>query len=272
LEELLKLDEICKKVRRDIILQIGMLGVGHAGGSLSVVELLVVLYKKYMRVDPKNPKKAGRDRLFVSKGHSGPAVYAVLCDMGFFDHSWLETLNKPGTRLPSHCDMNLTPGIDMTTGSLGQGLSCAIGACLGSRLNEDHAKIYSILGDGELQEGQIWEAAMFASHQKLSNLMVFIDYNKAQIDGLVSDVCGIEPLALKWRAFGWDVLEVRDGNSCSEIDATISGAIKSEKPCAVILNTIKGFGVSFVEELEVENHSMYITNEQMKEAVKELGF
>ena len=169
----MNLKEFCLQIRKDIIQEIGTFGVGHIGGSLSIVEILAVLYKNYMNFDPKNPKKEGRDRLIVSKGHAGPAADAVLANLGFFDKSWLLTLNKPGTNLPSHCDMNKTPGIDMTTGSLGQGCSCAVGIALGSKLKNDNAKIYTIIGDGESQEGQIWEASMFASHNKLDNLIAF---------------------------------------------------------------------------------------------------
>jgi transketolase len=264
-------EKICRIIRKDIIIQIGTFGVGHLGGSLSIVELLAVLYLKYMNIDPKNPNKSGRDRLVVSKGHGGPAVYAMLCYMGFFSRDWLKTLNIFGTNLPSHCDMHKTPGIDMTTGSLGQGLSCAAGMAIGSRLKKDNAKIYAILGDGELQEGQIWEAAMFAAHQKIDNLIAFTDYNKMQIDGFVSDVCSLEPLADKWRAFGWNVIEVKNGNSCTEIDFAIRKAHETKKkPCAVILNTTKGKGISFAEKAGIDNHSLHLTAEQMNEILKEI--
>ena len=159
----------CNEIRRLILKTIGTLGVGHIGGSLSIVELLVVLYEKHMKIDPKNPKMLGRDRLVVSKGHSGPAVYSILCSKGYFSKDWLLTLNQPGTNLPSHCDMNKTPGIDMTTGSLGQGFSCAMGIAKASKIKNDGATIYTIIGDGETQEAQIWEAAMFAAQHKLSN-------------------------------------------------------------------------------------------------------
>jgi len=266
----LNLSEVCKSIRRDIIFQIGTFGIGHIGGSLSVVEMLVVLYKNHMKIDISNPKKSGRDRLIVSKGHAGPAVYSVLSHMGFFDKKWLSTLNQPGTNLPSHCDMKKTPGIDMTTGSLGQGLSCAVGAAIGSKIKSDNAKIYSILGDGELQEGQIWEAAMFSSHQKLDNLIALIDYNRAQIDGTTDEICSVEPLIDKWLAFGWDVLNVKNGNSCSEIDIAINEAKNKSNPCAIIARTIKGFGVSFAEKAGTNNHSMKVSENLMKEAFKEL--
>ncbi|MBO6126499.1 MAG: transketolase [Clostridia bacterium] len=267
----MNLKEFCLQVRRDIVQEIGTFGVGHIGGSFSIVEILAVLYKNYMNFDPKNPKKESRDRLIVSKGHSGPAVYAVLANLGFFDKSWLLNLNKPGTNLPSHCDMNKTPGIDMTTGSLGQGFSCAVGIALGSKLKNDKAKIYTIIGDGESQEGQIWEATMFASHNKLDNLIAFLDYNGAQIDGKTNEVCSIEPVAEKWKAFGWHVIEVKNGNSCEEINDALKIAqnIKN-KPCIIIAKTVKGYGVSFIEKAGVDNHSMNISKEQLELALEEL--
>lgn len=261
----------CNEIRKSILTEIGTLGVGHIGGSLSMVELLTVLYYKHMNVDPTNPKKEGRDRLIVSKGHSGPAVYAVLADKGYFPKEWLLTLNKPGTSLPSHCDMNRTPGIDMTTGSLGQGFSCAVGVAVASKIRNDGATIYSVIGDGESQEGQIWEAAMFAAHKKLDNLIAFTDYNKLQLDGTIEEVCSIEPLADKWEAFGWEVISVQNGNDCAEIDEAISKAKNSCKPVMIILNTIKGFGVSFAEKAGVSNHSMPVTKEMFEEGMKELA-
>lgn len=260
----------CTEVRENILTEVGELGVGHLGGSLSMVELLVTLYYKHMNVDPKNPQKMGRDRLIVSKGHSGPAVYAVLAEKGYFPKEWLLTLNKPGTNLPSHCDMNRTPGIDMTTGSLGQGFSCAVGIALASKLKKDGANIYTIIGDGESQEGQIWEAAMFASHHKLDNLIAFTDYNKLQLDDSIENICSIEPLADKWKAFGWDVMEVFEGNKCDEIDKAILEAKKSKKPVMIILHTVKGCGVDFAEKAGISNHSMTVSKEMFEKGMKEL--
>lgn len=261
----------CVEVRKALLKTIGTLGVGHIGGSLSIVELLVVLYEKHMKVDPQNPKMEGRDRLIVSKGHSGPAVYATLCTEGFFDESWLLTLNQPGTNLPSHCDMNKTPGVDMTTGSLGQGFSCAMGIAKASKIRKDGATIYTIVGDGESQEGQIWEAAMFAAQQKLDNVIAFTDYNKMQIDGTVDEICGLDPLDDKWRAFGWNVIVVEDGNDVNQIDDAINCAKHSSKPSMIILNTVKGKGISFVEKAGVANHSMPISKEEMEAGLAELG-
>lgn len=259
------------EIRKSTLNTIGNLGVGHIGGSLSIIELLVVLYEKHMNIDPKNPKMEGRDRLVVSKGHSGPAVYAMLSDKGYFDKDWLLTLNKPGTNLPSHCDMNKTPGIDMTTGSLGQGFSCAMGIAKASKIRKDNATIYTIIGDGETQEGQIWEAAMFAAHQKLDNVIAFTDYNKFQLDGKIEDICNIAPLDEKWKAFGWNTIVVDDGNDCEKIDKAIIEAKKSDKPSMIILNTVKGKGVRFAEEAGASNHSMPISAELLKEALEELG-
>ena len=266
-----ELEKKCIEIRKSVLNTIGTLGVGHIGGCLSIVDLLVVLYEKHMNIDPKNPNMEGRDRLIVSKGHSGPAVYAVLADKGYFDKSWLLTLNQSGTNLPSHCDMNRTPGIDMTTGSLGQGFSCAMGIAKASKIRKDNATIYTIIGDGESQEGQIWEAAMFAAHQKLDNVIAFTDYNKLQLDGKVEDICGIEPLDKKWEAFGWNVINVEDGNNCEQIDNAITLAKKADKPSMIILNTIKGKGISFAEKAGVNNHSMPISKELMEEGLKELG-
>ncbi len=249
---------------------IGTLGVGHIGGSLSIVDLLVVLYEKYMNIDPKNPSKEGRDRLIVSKGHSGPAVYAMLAYKGYFDKSWLLTLNQSGTNLPSHCDMNRTPGIDMTTGSLGQGFSCAVGIALASKIRKDGATIYTIIGDGESQEGQIWEAAMFGAQQKLNNVIAFTDYNNMQIDGNVSDICDLPNLGDRWRSFGWNTIEVENGHDLEAIDTAIAQAKKADKPSMIILKTIKGKGVQFIEKMGFANHSIPMTKEQMEAAIAEI--
>jgi transketolase len=250
--------------------ELGTLGVGHVGGCLSVVECLVVLYHKVMNINPEDPKMEGRDRLVLSKGHAGPALYAVLADKGFFPKEWLHTLNKPETRLPSHCDMIRTPGIDMTAGSLGQGISCAVGIAKASKIKKDHAYVYAIVGDGESQEGEVWEAAMSAAHFKLNNLIAFTDKNKLQIDGTVEEIMGIECLESKWKAFGWNVYSV-DGHKVEEIFNAIEMAkLQKDAPSMIILNTIKGKGVSFVEAAGAKNHNMPITKEQTIQALKEL--
>ncbi|MEG1609332.1 MAG: 1-deoxy-D-xylulose-5-phosphate synthase N-terminal domain-containing protein, partial [Clostridia bacterium] len=192
-------------------------------------------------------------------------------EKGFFDESWLMTLNRLGTKLPSHCDMNLTPGIDMTTGSLGQGFSCAVGVALGSKLRGDNATIYSIIGDGESQEGQIWEAAMFAGKEKLNNFIAFTDYNKMQIDGNVDEVCDIAPLDKKWEAFNFNTIVVKDGHDMAEISQAIDAAKQcKDKPSMIILNTIKGKGVSFIEQMKSANHNTKISAEQLAVALAEI--
>lgn len=262
--------EKCRQIRYLTIDEIAELGVGHVGGSMSIVDTLVVLYYKHMNVDPQNPKMEGRDRFVLSKGHAGPALYAVLADKGYFPKETLYTLNKPGTILPSHADMNLTPGVDMTAGSLGQGFSCAVGIAIGSQLKKDGAKIYTIIGDGESQEGQIWEAAMYAAHKKLGNLIAFTDYNKMQLDGEITEINGLEPLDDKWSSFGWNVISI-DGHDVNQIDAAIEHAKTSiDKPTMILLNTLKGKGVSFIEETWRNNHNVNLSPEQRKQALEEL--
>ena len=267
------LKKIALDVRCDVLRCIGNLGVGHIGGCLSVVELLTVLYFEEMHIDPNEPKMAGRDRFICSKGHAGPAVYATLSNRGYFDKKELLTLNRGGTNLPSHCDMNRTVGIDMTTGSLGQGFSCAVGVALGSKLEHDGATIYTLIGDGESQEGQIWEAAMFAASKQLDNLIAFTDYNKLQIDGTVEEVNGIAPLDEKWRAFGWNVIDVEDGNDIDEVSAAVKHAKLGrggKKPTMVILNTKKGCGVKWIEDLGTANHNTNVSMEQAQAAIREI--
>lgn len=263
--------ERSKQLRRLMLTSIHSIGVGHIGGCLSLTELLTVLYfGKVMKIDPKNPKMEGRDRLVVSKGHAGPAVYAALAAKGFFPEDWLKTLNKLGTNLPSHCDMNRTPGVDMTTGSLGQGFSCAVGVAIGSKIRKDRATIFVIIGDGESQEGQIWEAAMLAAHKKLNNLIAFTDYNKLQIDGPVCDINSLGDIEAKWSAFGWNVNRI-DGHDCGAILRAIESAKKEiERPSMIILDTVKGKGVSFVEAAGAGNHNMPFDDDQYFVAMAEL--
>lgn len=268
-----ELKRVCRDIRCDIMTCIGHLGVGHVGGCLSLVELLAVLYFGEMNIDPADPKKKGRDRLVCSKGHAGPAVYATLANRGYFGKEELLTLNQGGTHLPSHCDMNLTVGIDMTTGSLGQGFSCAVGAALGAKLEKDGARIFTIIGDGESQEGQIWEAAMFAAAKKLDNLIGFTDYNKLQIDDTVAKVNDIAPLAEKWRAFGWNVLEVTNGNDADAVRQAVRTAKEnrgSGRPTMVILHTVKGCGVSFIEAMGAANHNTNLSEEDARRAIAEI--
>lgn len=265
-----RLNGIAKEIRRGTVRTIGGIGVGHIGGSLSIAELLAVLYFEKMNVDPKNPQKFDRDRLVLSKGHAGPALYATLAEKGFFDKSWLDTLNQPKTNLPSHCDMLKTPGIDMTAGSLGQGFSCAVGMAIGAKIRKTKSYVYSIVGDGECQEGQIWEAAMYAAQKKLDNLIGFVDSNKMQISGLLSDVNAVEPLIDKWQAFGFYTQEV-EGHDVEAISKAIDNAKANKgKPSMIIIDTTKGKGVSFIEAKGYANHSMSITQDDVKKALEEL--
>ena len=267
------LKEICKDIRCDIVTSIGHVGVGHIGGSLSIVELLAVLYFEEMNIDPQNPSMPGRDRFICSKGHAGPALYAALANRGYFDREKLLTLNDDGSDLPSHCDMHHTVGVDMTTGSLGQGFSCALGAALGSKLAEDGATIYTLIGDGESQEGQVWEAAMFAAAKKLDNLIAFTDYNGYQIDDAVENICDLAPLGDKWAAFGWNVIDVEDGNDVEQVSAAVKHAklgIGSGRPTMVILHTLKGCGVQWIADLKGGSHSTNLNAEQVKAAIAEI--
>ena len=269
--EVLLLEKKCRRIRYLIMDAIGKLGIGHIGGCLSVVEALVVLYYKEMNINPDNPDMEGRDRFIMSKGHAGPAVYAVLADKGYFDVCELDTLNKPETKLPSHCDMLRTTGIDMTAGSLGQGISCAVGMAKGSKIKKDNAHIYFIVGDGESQEGEVWEAAMLASHLKLNNLIGFTDYNRLQIDGTIREINSLHPLDEKWKAFGWNVLIAEDGHDVEEIYSLVEEAKEClDKPTMIILNTVKGKGVSFVEAAGAGNHNMPISQQQWLQALSEL--
>lgn len=265
------LEERSKQIRRLMLTSIHSIGVGHVGGCLSIADLLSVLYfGDIMKVDPKNPAMNGRDRLVVSKGHAGPAVYAALAAKGFFPEEQLVTLNKLGTSLPSHCDMNKTPGIDMTTGSLGQGFSCAVGVAIGSKIKGDGATIYTVIGDGESQEGQIWEAAMLAAHKKLDNLIAFTDWNKYQIDGSVEEVNSLGDLKAKWQSFGWNVYRI-DGHNHEAIKSAIFLAKQTcGKPTMILLDTIKGKGVSFVEAAGAGNHNMQFDDSAFEKAMAEL--
>ncbi len=257
------------ELRKNIIRTIGSIGSGHIGGSMSIVEALVLLYYKWMDIDASNPQKEDRDKLVCSKGHAGPAVYSILAMKGYFDKKLLLTLNGNGTSLPSHCDMNKTPGIDFTAGSLGQGLSAAVGLALANKIDEVDKYVYAIIGDGESDEGQIWEAGMFAAHYKLSNLVAFTDYNKMQIDGYCDDVLSLGDVETKWKGFGWNTIVV-DGHNFDELDAAIENAHnESERPTMVIMNTIKGKGF-YLKEGTPACHSVAFTPEEAEEAIKKL--
>ena len=263
------MQDYAKNIRKLTLKCIASKGSGHIGGSLSIVDVLTVLYHKHMRYDVNNPKKDDRDRLVVSKGHAGPAVYATLASVGFFPEEMLYTLNKFGTNLPSHCDMNKTPGVDMTTGSLGQGLSCAVGISLGAKLKGQDTYTYCIIGDGESQEGQVYEAMMYASQKKLDNLIVFLDNNHMQIDDTTDNINSLGDFYNKSISFGFDTYSI-DGHNLDEIDQTIAKAkTVKNKPHMIILNTIKGKGVSFMEN-QVGWHGVAPNDEQYRQAMAEL--
>lgn len=248
-----KLELFRDEIRLKTLKELHHLGFGHYGGSLSIVEVLAVLYGGVMKVDPANPKWEERDYFILSKGHGGPGLYAALAAKGYFPEEVLYTLNQNGTKLPSHPDKNLTPGVDMTTGSLGQGISAAVGVALSHKLSGKDNYTYCIVGDGELNEGQCWEAFQFAAHHKLNRLFVFVDDNKKQLDGLTKDI--IDPLdfAEKFSAFGFYAMKV-DGGSLREIyEAIEQGKAQGDQPVAIILDTVKGQGVPYLEE-KADNH------------------
>ena len=263
------LKAIAKDIRCDVLTCIGHLGVGHIGGCLSVVDLLTVLYFEQMRIDPKNPKMEGRDRFVCSKGHAGPAVYATLALKGFFPYEELKTLNRGGTRLPSHCDRNKTPGVDVTTGSLGQGTSQAAGLALGNKLKGRSSRVFLIVGDGEMDEGQCWESFLFASAKKLGNLAVLIDWNKRQLDGYLDEVLPMGDFVAKMEAFGFDTVKVDGGDVNAIADALERTRKGGDKPYAIVLDTVKGHGVTEIEQTAM-NHSMPVTDERFANWTAEL--
>ncbi|HML38109.1 MAG TPA: transketolase [Bacillota bacterium] len=266
------LHEKAREVRKLLIQTIGEFGQGHVGGCLSIVEALTVLYYDQMNIDPRQPKMEGRDRLVLSKGHAGPALYCVLALKGFFPVDWLKTLNRPHTDIPSHCDMNKTPGVDMTAGSLGQGISCAVGIAKAAKIKGSKEYTYVIIGDGESQEGSVWEASMAAAHYKLDHFIAFLDYNKLQIDGTVEEVMGPFNPEAKWQSFGFNTLRI-DGHDVKAIGEAIAAAKQEEngKPSMIIMDTVKGKGISFVEAAGAGNHSMPISKEQVELAIAELS-
>lgn len=251
--EILELKRFAAKIRIATLEEIKSRGFGHLGGSLSICDLLAVLYGKVMRYDPWNPKWPERDKLVSSKGHAGPAIYATLALKGFFPKAELLTLNQPSTNLPSHCDKNKTPGIDCTTGSLGQGTSQAVGMALGDHLKGRSSRTYLIVGDGELNEGQCWEAAMFTAARRVRNLIWIIDDNKKQLDGATEEILPQFDIRAKFEAFGFEALRVK-GNDINGIHHALTLPI-GDKPRAIVLDNVKGLGVKAVEEMEF-NHSV----------------
>lgn len=267
-QELAKLTLLSAKIRRDILEMLEHCGSGHLGGSMSIVELMSVLYGKHLRYDPKNPKWEERDRVVLSKGHAGPAWYSTLAECGFFDREMLMTLNQGGTKLPSHPDRTKTPGVDMTTGSLGQGTSTASGIATALRMKGSDNRVYLIVGDGELNEGQCWEAFQYLANCKLNNCIVIIDWNKRQLDGALEDVINPFDIAEKTRAFGFETVRV-NGQDIEAVDAAVTWAedVKDSAVC-IVLDTVKGAGIPFFETYP-GNHSVKFSDPDCKAAADE---
>lgn len=243
-----ELKKIAHEVRKGIITSIYSAKAGHPGGSLSAADLFVYLYFEELNIDPKNPQMEDRDRFVLSKGHTAPGLYAALAHRGFFPIEDLETLRHVGSYLQGHPDMKCVPGVDMSTGSLGQGLSTAVGMALAAKMDQKDYRVYAMCGDGEIQEGQIWEAAMFAGHRRLDNLVVIVDHNKLQIDGKVEDVCSPYPIDKKFEAFNFHTVTI-DGHDFDQIAAAFQEARQTKgMPTAIIANTVKGKGISYMED------------------------
>ncbi len=257
------------KIRMGIIEGVHSAKSGHPGGSLSIAEILTYLYFKEMNIDPKDPKKADRDRFVLSKGHAAPALYAALAERGYFEKSLLTTLRHIGSILQGHPDMKHIPGVDMSTGSLGQGISAAVGMALSAKHFGNSYRVYAVLGDGEIEEGQVWEAAMFAGNKCLSNLTAFIDYNNLQIDGTIEEVNSAAPIDKKFEAFGWHTVTI-NGNDFDEIESALNMAKTVDKPVAIIAKTVKGKGVSYMENA-VNWHGAAPNDELYEQAMTELN-
>ena len=263
-----ELSKICRQVRRDIINMTANAGSGHPGGSLSAVELMTSVFHNHMRLDPKNPKWEDRDRFVLSKGHSAPCYYAVLASLGFIDRSEYANFRQLHSILQGHPDCKKVPGVDASTGSLGQGCSIAVGMALGAKKLGKDTQVFTLLGDGECQEGQIWEAVLFAAQQRLDNLVVFVDQNLEQLDGPVARVNNLESFAEKFSAFHWNVLEV-DGHDYAQLhDAIQAAKVRNGAPTAIIMHTVKGKGCTFAEGKF--NHHINVSQEQAEEAIAAL--
>lgn len=264
-EEISSLEAFAGKIRKYALFTMAKLGVGHVGGSLSICEILAYLYDKELKnIDPSNPLKEDRDLYIQSKGHAGPALYSALAIKGYFPLEWLNTLNVGGTRLPSHCDKNQTPGIDMSTGSLGQGLSVGCGAAYGARLKKSGQNVYVLIGDGETQEGQNWEAAMFAAQNKLDNLIAITDNNKLQLDDFTDKICSLGDFEAKWKAFGWEVFKA-DGHDFTSIAQAFSKCHEANgKPKMIIMDTVKAKGFPRIEN-STSSHNAQLTLDECKE-------
>jgi len=265
----LSLEKQATKIRMGIIDSVHSAKAGHPGGSLSAADILTYLYFEKMNIDPQNPKMEGRDRFVLSKGHAAPCLYSVLANRGFFSVDELKGLRHTGALLQGHPDMKHVPGVDMSTGSLGQGISAAAGMALSAKYFNENYKVYCICGDGEMEEGQVWEAAMFAAHKNLNNLIVFVDLNHLQIDGSIEEVNSPMPIDQKFKAFNWNVISI-NGHDFDEIEKAVELANQSiDKPTAIIAETVKGKGVSFMEN-KVSWHGSAPNDEQAAVALKEL--
>lgn len=265
-----ELELMAKNIRMDIIRAVHAAGSGHPGGSLSATDIVTALYFREMNIDPANPKMGQRDKFILSKGHAGPVQYAALAEKGFFPKEDLLTLRKLGSKLQGHPDMKKVPGVEMSTGSLGQGFSVSVGMAIANRLDDSQGRIYVLLGDGELQEGIVWEAAMSAAHYGLDNLTAIIDWNGLQIDGKNDDVISVSPVDEKFKSFGWNVICI-DGHNFDEIIGAFNKARNtSGKPTVIVAKTIKGKGVSFMED-NAGWHGKAPSDEEAKKAVEELG-
>ena len=265
-----EMKKIANDIRIDIVKSIHAAGSGHPGGSLSAADILTALYFEVMNIDPDNPEMKERDKFILSKGHANPALYAALAERGFFHKEELMTLRKPGTNLQGHPNMHYVPGVEMSTGSLGQGLSVAVGMALANKMDNNPGRIYTLHGDGEIQEGMIWEAAMAAVHYKLDNLTAIVDWNGLQIDGKNDDVMKVAPIADKFSGFGWNAFEC-DGHDIEDIVIALKQAANiKDRPTVIIAKTVKGKGVSFMEN-EAGWHGKAPDDEQFETAMKELG-
>lgn len=266
-----ELAKVANEVRKGVVTAVHAAKSGHPGGSLGTADIMTYLYFEEMNIDPADPHKADRDRFVLSKGHAAPGLYSVLANRGYFPVEELETLRHIGSRLQGHPNMNDAPGVDMSTGSLGQGISAAVGMALAAKHWGDSYRVYTLLGDGECEEGQVWEAAMFAGNHDLDNLVAIVDHNGLQIDGSIDEVNSAMPLADKFRAFKWHVIELADGNDMAQIAAAFAEARKvSASPVAIIAETVKGKGVSFMEN-QVGWHGKAPNDEQFEQAMAELA-
>lgn len=266
-----ELAKVANEVRKGVVTAVHAAKSGHPGGSLDAADIMTYLYFEEMNIDPADPHKADRDRFVLSKGHAAPGLYSVLANRGYFPVEELETLRHIGSRLQGHPNMNDTPGIDMSTGSLGQGISAAVGMALAAKHWGDGYRVYTLLGDGECEEGQVWEAAMFAGNHALDNLVAVVDHNGLQIDGTIDEVNSAMPLADKFRAFKWHVIELADGNDMAQIEAAFAEAREvTGVPVAIIAETVKGKGVSFMEN-QVGWHGKAPNDEQFEQAMAELA-